>query len=194
VSEETLRTFVAVRLPDDVRGRLAAVAAELRPRAPGLAWVRAENLHLTVRFLGAVGPATLERVQEAMGVAATAVTRFPVEVEGLGGFPSGRPPRVVWAGVTKGAAGLMELYALLDAALVARGVPGESRAFHPHVTLARARDRRGAARLEELLGAGPRFGQADVAALHLMRSELHPAGSRYSVLAAAPLRSPLGAA
>ena len=70
---------------------------------------------------------------------------------------------------------------------MARGIPGESRAFHPHVTLARARERRGGARLEGLLGPGPRFGQMRVASLHLMRSELGPGGSRYSVLAEAPL-------
>lgn len=194
MSEHSIRTFVAVLLPDDVRARLAARVAELRPQAPGLAWVRAENLHLTVRFLGEVGPAALERVREAVAVAATAVAPFPVEVGGLGGFPSGRPPRVVWAGVVAGREGLVALHAALDAALVARGVPGESRAFHPHVTLARARDRRGAARLEGLLGEGPRFGQVRVATLHLMRSELEPGGSRYSALVGAPLRSPLGSA
>lgn len=179
-------------LPDDVRARLAAMVAEVRPRAVGLAWVRAENLHLTLRFLGEVGPETLGRVREAVEVAATARAPFPVEVEGLGGFPSGRPPRVVWAGVGLGAEGLVGLHAALEAALAVRGIPGESRAFHPHVTLARARDRRGPARLEGVLGAGPRFGRMRVAALHLMRSELGYGGSRYSVLGTAPLCSPSG--
>jgi 2'-5' RNA ligase len=190
VSERSVRGFVAVLLPDDVRARLAVAAAELRQRAPRLAWVRAENLHLTLRFLGEVEPGTLERVREAMAVAATTVAPFTVTLGGLGGFPAGRPPRVVWAGVLAGVEGLGALHAALESTLVARGIPGEGRAFHAHVTLARARDRRGAGQLASALGGGPSFGEVRVAALHLMRSELGSGGSRYSVLAEVPLGDP----
>lgn len=194
VSGQPVRGFVAVLLPDGVRARLAATAAELRARAPGLTWVRADNLHLTLRFLGEIEPAALERVREAVAVAVTVVAPFTVEVGGLGGFPSGRAPRVVWAGVVAGGEELGALHAALEAALVARGIPGEDRAFHAHVTLARARDRRGAVRLEGVLGVGPVFGKVRVEALHLMRAELDPRGARYSVLAEAPLGDPSGVA
>ena len=183
MSARSVRSFVAVLLPDAVRARLAATVAELRSRAPGLAWVRAENLHVTLRFLGDLEPEALARVQEAMTVAASAVAPFTVELGDLGGFPPGRAPRVVWAGIMAGAAPLSALQAALERALAARGIPAEGRPFHPHVTLGRARDRHGAPRLEGLLGAGPRFGQVRVEALHLMRSELGAGGSRYSTLA-----------
>lgn len=192
MSEASIRGFVAVLLPDDVRARLAATAAELRPRAPKLAWVRTDNLHLTLRFLGAVDPGALQRVREAVAVAATAVRPFTATLGGLGGFPPGRAPRVVWAGVLGGRDELAALHAALEAALVARGIPGESRAFHAHVTLARARDARGAAGLAPVLGTGPAFGEVRVTALHLMRSELERGGARYSVLADAPLGEPSG--
>jgi 2'-5' RNA ligase len=149
--------------------------------------VRGENLHLTLRFLGNLEPAALEKVREAVAVAGTAVAPFTVEVGGLGGFPSGRRPRVVWAGVIAGGERLRALHAALEAALVARGIAGEGQAFHPHVTLARARDPRGAGGLESALGARLRFGEVRVAAIHLMRSELDPRGARYSVLAEATL-------
>lgn len=193
MSGRAVRAFVAVLLPDDVRARLAAAAAELHARAPGLAWVRADNLHVTLRFLGEVEPVTLERVREAVGVAATSVAPFTVALGGLGGFPPGRAPRVVWAGVLAGGEGLGALHDALESTLVARGIPGESRAFHPHVTLARVRDPRRATRLAGTLGGGPPFGEVRVAALHLMRSELGPQGSRYSVLVEAPLGDPSGA-
>jgi RNA 2',3'-cyclic 3'-phosphodiesterase len=194
VNERPVRGFVAVLLPDGVRSRLAATAAELRARAPGLAWVRAENLHLTLRFLGDLEPAVLERAREAVQAAATAMGPFTVALGGLGGFPSTRAPRVVWAGVVTGGEGLRALHAALDAALVARGIPGEGRAFHPHVTLARARDPRGAGRLAEALGPGAGFGEVRVTALHLMRSELDPRGARHSVLIEAPLAALSGGA
>jgi 2'-5' RNA ligase len=192
LSEGAVRAFVAVLLPDDVRRRLAATIAELGPRAPGLAWVRAESLHLTLRFLGELPPEALGGVREAVRAAATRSGPFTVALGGLGGFPSPRAPRVVWAGVTAGAAELGVLHAALEAALIAQGIPGEARAFHPHVTLARARARRGAGGLGRALGAGPGFGEVDVTALHLMRSELDPRGARYSVLAEAPLGDRVG--
>lgn len=192
MSEGAVRSFVAVLLPDRVRAGLAAVSAELRGQTRGLAWVRADNLHLTLRFLGEIEPARLEQVREAVADAAAAAAPFTVSLGGLGGFPSGRAPRVLWASVAAGGEGLVALHAALEAALVVRGIPGESRPFHPHVTLARARDRRGARGLASVLGAGPGFGEVRVGALHLMRSELDPRGSRYSVLADAPLGDPSG--
>jgi 2'-5' RNA ligase len=193
VSERPVRSFVAVLLPDAVRARLAAMVAEIRSRGPALAWVKADNLHLTLRFLGTLEPVVLARAQEAMRVATASVgTSFPVELGGLGSFPARGAPRVVWAGVVAGGERLVALHAALEAALEARGIPGEGRAFHPHITLARARAGRGGARLEAVLGPGPRFGRLEVEALHLMRSDLGPGGSRYSVLADAPL-GPLGA-
>jgi 2'-5' RNA ligase len=181
-----------VLLPDAVRAGLAATIAELRPRAPGLAWVRAENLHLTFRFLGELRPEGLERAREAVRAAAAGVGPFTVALDGLGGFPSPRAPRVVWAGVTTGADELGAFHAALEAALIARGISGEARAFHPHVTLARARDRRGAEGLARALGAGPGFGEMRVTAVHLMRSELGPRGARYAVLEEVTLTDPLG--
>jgi 2'-5' RNA ligase len=190
VSERPIRSFVAVLLPDAVRARLAAAVADLRARAPEVAWVRSDNLHLTLRFLGEVPPAVLARIGEAVTVATAGIAPFTVQVGGLGGFPPEHAPRVVWAGVMAGGAELVALHAALEAQLVARGVPGEGRTFHPHVTLGRARDPRGAGRLAGALRAGPVFGEVRVGALHLMRSELGPGGARYSVLAEAPLGPP----
>ena len=192
MNEAALRSFVAVLLPDRVRAGLAAVSAELRGQTRGLAWVPPDNLHLTLRFLGEIGPVALERVREAVTAAAATVSPFTVSLGGLGGFPVGRAPRVLWASVVAGGEQIEALFGELEAALVARGIPGESRVFHPHITLARARDSRGARELVRVLGAGPAFGEVRVEALHLMRSELGPRGSRYSALTAAPLGGPLG--
>ena len=144
MSDGAVRSFVAVLLPDRMRAGLAAVSAKLRGQTRGLAWVRADNLHITLRFLGEMEPVQLEHVRAAVADAAATVAPFTVGLGGLGGFPSGRAPRVLWASVATGAERLVALHAALEGALVARGIPGESRPFHPHVTLARARDPRGA--------------------------------------------------
>jgi RNA 2',3'-cyclic 3'-phosphodiesterase len=186
VSGTSVRCFVAVLLPERVRAGLAAVTAELRGQIRGVSWVRADNLHLTLRFLGEVEPTMLSHVRAAVTDAAAALAPFTVSLGGLGGFPSGRAPRVLWASLTTGSAEMMAVHEILETALATRGIERENRPFHPHVTLARARAPRGAGGLARVLGAGPPFGGIRVAALHLMRSELDPRGARYSVLLEAP--------
>lgn len=188
-----MRSFLAVLLPDDVRRRLDAAATGLRRQAPAVAWVRADNLHLTLRFLGSVDETTLGRAREALEATAEATPPFPVTLGGFGGFPGARAPRVVWAGVTVGAEALIALHARLEAALAARGIPSEGRPFHPHVTLGRARSPRGAPELAGPLGPGgggaaEAIGELVVDAVHLMRSDLAPGGARYGVLARGALR------
>src|SRR5439155_10607209 len=139
-----IRSFLAVLLPDAVRARIDAAAAEVRRQAPRVSWVRAENLHVTIRFLGSVDEATLGRAREALEAATAPAAPFTLALGGFGGFPSPRAPRVIWVGVTRGSEALAELHAGLERALAARGIPPESRGFHPHVTLGRARDPRGA--------------------------------------------------
>lgn len=193
VSEASVRSFVALLLPDAVRARLARGVAALRSQAPELAWVRADNLHLTLRFLGAVDAAAVEVACRAVQTAAAGIPSFRMGLEGLGAFPTPRAARVVWAGVGTGRATVVALQAALERELVAQGIPPDGRPFHPHVTLARARDRRGARDLEAVLGAGPRFGECPVGAIHLMRSDLTAGGARYAILAEAAL-SGLGSA
>jgi 2'-5' RNA ligase len=184
-----IRSFVAVLLPEPLKARIGEAAAPLRERGDAVSWVRTENLHVTMRFLGAVDEATVGTVREALAEAATGLAPFRIVLQGFGGFPTPRAPRVVWVGVTDGGAQLGELHARVEAALARRRIPAEGRPFHPHVTLGRARERRGAGGLAEALGApGAPLGETLVDALHLVRSDLHPSGARYSVLAREPLR------
>jgi 2'-5' RNA ligase len=176
-----------VLLPDAVRARLAEAAADLRGRAPGWSWVRPENLHLTLRFLGGLDAPAIAAAGEALAVAAGGIAPFELHLGGLGGFPAPRTPRVVWAGVVAGAEALGRLHAAVERELAARGIPPEGRAYHGHVTLARARDPRGGRSLGAALGGTAAFGGFTVERLHLMRSELDPRGARYSVLAEATL-------
>lgn len=179
---------MAVLLPEALRLRVDEAAAGLRDRARGVAWVRVENLHVTLRFLGAVDETTLGRAREALAEAAGDVAPFRLDLAGFGGFPSASSPRVIWVGVRDGAEPLVTLYARLEAALARRGLPPEGRAFHPHVTVGRAREPRGVPGLAGCLEAsGEPLGETRVDAVHLMRSDLDPGGARYSVLAREPL-------
>lgn len=178
-----MRSFLAVPLPEAVRARLHEVEVELGRGVARVAWVRAENLHVTLRFLGSVDVETLARVEEALAVATGRPPPFTVTVGGLGVFPTPRAPRVLWAGVTDGGDALRALHGEVETALVARGIPPEGRPFHPHVTLGRARDPRGAPGLAAAVGRTETFGQVRVDHVWLVRSDLEPGGARYRVLA-----------
>ena len=183
----TIRTFVAVLLPDEIRHRVAHEVDALRRHASGVAWVATENLHITVKFLGRVDEARLADVAAALQRAAT-VPSFEVDIRGLGAFPTAGRPRVLWAGAP-GSAAFTRLAEGIDQALVALGFPPEGRGFTPHVTLGRVREpRRDIALTEALEAAAARpFGALRVERVSLMRSDLSPRGARYTELAAVPL-------
>jgi RNA 2',3'-cyclic 3'-phosphodiesterase len=187
------RLFVALEPPEPVRRRLAALAVELR-RAAGRAaeeirWVPAENVHLTLQFLGAVPEERLPAVEEAVRAAAAAARPLSLEVRGAGGFPNARRPRVVWTGIGGDVAGLSALVADLGRRLAPLGFPPEGRPFSAHLTLGRAREGRGAPGIAGALAsasaaAGAPWRAAEVV---LFESHLSPKGPRYDALLHAPL-------
>lgn len=174
---------MAVLLPDAVRANLATEIERLRRSVRDVSWVAAENLHLTLKFLGEVEPGRLDGVATALAGVVTAAPAFPLALRGLGAFPSPTRPRVIWAGVTD-AVEVVQLAARVEEALAQLGLPREGRPFSAHVTLGRVREPRRdpvlAAGLAE--GAGREFGAFRVDQVALMRSDLSPRGARYTAL------------
>lgn len=187
------RLFVALEPPETVRRRLASLIAELRRGAGGAAdqvrWVATENVHLTLQFLGAVPEERIAGIEAALRAAAAAARPLSLELRGAGGFPNGRRPRVLWAGVGGDLAPLSALAADLAGRLAPLGFPPEDRPFAAHLTLGRARDGRGAPGLAAALA---RAAAADgtpwrASELVLFESHLSPKGPRYEAIARVPL-------
>ncbi len=183
-----MRLFVAVSLPSEIRNRLAAVQDQLRRAQADVSWVRAENVHVTLKFLGEVEEKRLDKIRPALTDVARAAAPFSMEVAGLGSF-GGRNPRVVWVGVGEGAEQLVQLAGQVEGALGRVGFPKERRGFTAHLTLGRVRSSRNT---EALLAAlqesqAERFGTVTATQFELMQSELRPSGSVYTVLDRFPL-------
>jgi len=176
-----------------VRRALDEAIERLRPAARDVAWIAPSNLHLTLKFLGAVPEERIDAVAGALDEAARCAHAFEARIRGLGAFPSAGRPRVVWAGVTDGAAEMTALAQRVDAALAALGFPRDERPFSPHVTLGRVRRPGRSPELTDALGsaAAREFGRMRVPSASLMRSELGPRGARYTELAAVTLGRPV---
>lgn len=181
---ERIRSFIAIHLDEPVRNAVAAEVEQLKPLARSVAWVAPQNLHLTLKFLGELQSDALEAVEEGLAEAVSGVEPFTVGFHGLGAFPGLARPRVIWVGVARGAHECQALQACVEAALAQRGFPKEARAYTPHLTIGRVREPRGLTALQQAITRDGQkgFGSQGVNSVSLMRSELHPAGARYTEL------------
>jgi 2'-5' RNA ligase len=171
-----------------MRRELWDALAPLRQRREKLPvkWVRPENIHLSLKFLGEVEDTREPELHTALKLAAGARPEprpLTVQMTGFGVFPDYHRPHVLWVGVTP-EPGLELLQHGVEQAFGALGFATEARAFRPHVTLARAaRDAkpRDFAGLEELL-AGIDFDETvTISDVDLMQSTLEPEGPVYQV-------------
>lgn len=184
---QRVRSFVAVELPEDLKGVLLGVEGELDEAGARVRWAAAETLHLTLKFLGDVERTQL--VEVARAVEGVAAERSPEEVElaGLGWFPPRGRPRVIWAGVGGGRDWVMEVAQAVERALEPLGFPPEARRFHPHVTLGRVRSGDGLEALAAAVRAaeGRRFGAFEADRVLTFESELRSEGPLHTVVATA---------
>lgn len=178
-----MRAFVAIPLPEELREELAGYAAGAVASFGGRA-VPAENLHVTVHFLGSIADSDEEPLRAALAPACASVAPFSMRVAAAALAPPSRP-RMIWA----------QLEAPFELADLAHAVAASAEPFapharpprtgSPHVTLARLRRRPPrAAELPPLAAAGTEIA---VAACELVRSHLGPGGSQYTTVAALPL-------
>jgi len=182
----SIRSFIAVEIPDDVQEQLGRIAGKLRDSGAKVRWARPENIHLTLKFLGDVDDNDIPKVCDVMRESVEGLKPFDVRIAGLGTFPPNGPPRVVWAGIAGDTEPLIALAEDLDARLVeAIGVPGEHRKFHPHLTLGRVKSTRGAQPLRDAMTAlePVDLGLFQVNALALFMSKLDRGGSIYTRMA-----------
>ena len=128
------RLFVAIDIPESVTSLLV----DLNPRLPGVRWLKAEQIHLTVSFLGNVGAIAEETLRDKL--AEIRFQAFFMPVAGVGAFPAKGRPNVIWAGVGNGHPQLFHVHKRVQEAALGAGLEPELRAWHPHITFARCRD------------------------------------------------------
>ena len=188
--DEVLRAFIALDLDAQVRVRLADLQAELRQISCRVSWAPPRNIHLTLVFLGDLFGAQVPELVAALDEIASCAAPFSMGVAGVDAFGPPAAPRIVWAGIEEATGALRALQDRTAMVVRSLGFQLEDRPFHPHLTLGRVRDRRGAAELTSRLSSlkNVPYGQVEVKELLLMRSRLVPQGAEYSLLHASALK------
>jgi len=190
---ESFRLFLALPIPAEVKASLSTAQDELRRLLPPrvASWTRAENMHLTLRFLGGVDGQRVEALIASVRFATAGFGALPLVAERLGVFPDLRYPRVVWAWVHDDAERLAELQRRVVMATNEFTCERAEEKFTGHVTLARIKQikRPQAEVVASFLqqAVSRRFGDWTADHLELIRSELSPDGNRYTCLAKFPL-------
>ncbi|MBW2107714.1 MAG: RNA 2',3'-cyclic phosphodiesterase [Deltaproteobacteria bacterium] len=192
--DDKIRTFVAIRLPENVLHAMGKVQDELRKPDFNIRWVRPHGIHLTLKFLGDVHRKDLEPLGMALAKTAEAVSPFTLRGTGVGVFPNARRPRVIWVGLSGEMQDLLELQGRLEAHLESLGHPREKRPFRGHLTLGRIKGRVDTPRLIKYLEALKDFYTDPfvVGSIVLFQSTLRPQGAVYTALAEARLGVPAG--
>lgn len=182
---DTYRTFIAIEVPHDVRARVIEHINKLRRELPDgrASWLREDNLHLTLKFLGDVATTRIADVSGAVARATSGIRSFELILSGCGIFPPRGKPNVLWIGVGTRASGLLDLHESIERELAAIGFPREQRPFAPHLTIARLKKPQAArelAALHQSMGFSPV--EIQLTQITVFRSELLKEGSKHTAL------------
>jgi len=197
---EPIRSFIAIELPNELKSELTRLEARLKSdNQPGVKWVNPDSIHLTLKFLGNIAADRTGEITRAMENAVQGISPFHLEVKELGVFPNLRRVQVAWVGISGEVDKLSQLQKRIETALTPLGFAPETRAFTPHLTLARLRDQTPPDERQRFgqLIANTKFdtaGTIEVDAISLMRSQLTRKGAIYSQISLVELKKPLSTA
>ena len=175
------RTFIAILLPDAWTIYLRDHLRQLSEKVAGLSWVRPENMHVTVRFLGDLTDEDVAGVRDSVRRAAASLHAPVARLGGLGTFHNPRRATVLWVGFLRGEEEMKALAGAIDEDLARDGFGRADKPFRAHVTVARPRSGVGFEPLLDRPFDNPPP-EEPLRRLAVMKSDLHPSGARYTVL------------
>jgi len=180
----TIRSFIAMDLPAAVISQLENTQQELKTFKLRAKWVKPENIHLTLKFLGNIPPGRIDEIAHAMTLAAEGRPALVLALRGIGFFPGIRRARVVWAGLAGQVAQLFALQRELEQYLADIGFAWGKKPFKGHLTLGRIRQTVPPSVMRRIVDEFLTFGSDKFAAgrICLYQSDLQPSGAVYTLL------------
>lgn len=170
-----MRAFIAALIPEEIKFEMKRYIMDMKPHWEGVKWEGYEKLHLTLKFLGEVEEAKIKEIKIALMESVRAYSPFRTAISRFGGFPSLKNPRVLFIGLSENYE-LLRFQHEIEERLEPIGFKKEARTFVSHVTIGRVKGR---ARSKGSFPI-PRNTSFSITEIALIRSVLHPEGSRYT--------------
>ena len=199
-----MRAFIAIELDQNIKEKISAIQKKLKQTEADVKWVKPENIHLTLKFLGDIDEKKAEKIKNILKNLAGDRQTFDMAISELGAFPKLRFPRVIWIGIKEGADDALKITSILDDKLVSIGFAKEKRGFSAHITIGRVRSNKNRLRLIEAVNKFNETNQKEFTPLEkdflteftqtvknitLFKSTLTPQGPIYEALLIASLKN-----
>ncbi|MEE2709731.1 MAG: RNA 2',3'-cyclic phosphodiesterase [Gemmatimonadota bacterium] len=185
---ERIRTFIAVELPDTIKTQVEQLEVRLIKARADIKWVKPQNIHITLKFLGDITTERVENAYNGVREALETIRPFQLSLSRVGAFPNLDRARVLWVDVEEGRDELINLQHQIEDILFTRNFVREPRPFSPHLAIGRVRSPKRLRTLTDLVKQTP-FQTLDfqVDRVAVIKSDLQSSGSIYTVLEHAPL-------
>ncbi|MEK6563835.1 MAG: RNA 2',3'-cyclic phosphodiesterase [Candidatus Omnitrophota bacterium] len=180
-----MRIFIAIKLENEIKDKLSQIQEELKSAQADVRWVKPENIHLTLKFLGEtpVEETKIPEIIRCLKELGGQIKPFTARISGMGAFPSLKSARVIWVGVKEDTTELTKLAGMIEDSLVKLGFPEEKRKFSAHLTLGRLRSNKNKDKLGQKLEKFKIPGlSVRINSIALFESVLHPTGAAYQKL------------
>jgi 2'-5' RNA ligase len=183
-----IRTFIALPASTEIQQQMADVQSELKASQADVKWEPQDKFHITLKFLGGVEQLKIESLSSGLVTLVKQFPAFEIIYESLGAFPNLHNPRAIWIGA-KSKQPVLDLQSGVEQVCSDFGFQKEEHTFHPHITLGRVKGIRNLARLTDAIKTitfEPM--QSQCSEVLLMKSDLRPSGSIYTILKSFPLQ------
>lgn len=182
-----MRLFIAIPLEDKIKTLISNICKQIRIENLNPKWVKGENCHITLKFLGEVEKERIGKIIGACKEIASKHKPFVISFGNIGAFPSQNYPRVIFLGIEKGCDTLADIANSLEGELFKIGFEKEKRPFTPHLTLTRIKYSQKTTALSFFLSKKFIPNEMDVKEIMLIESRLTPKGSIYTQISSFPL-------
>jgi 2'-5' RNA ligase len=192
MSNDSIRSFIAIHLPPIVKNKISTYIENLKKISDDVRWIKAENIHLTLKFLGEIEAKRVDLVKKNLYSLSDQFSPFYLKISDSGCFPGKKRPRVFWLGMEQGKENpLFSIHRWIEEQLLKLAFEKEKRRFSPHLTLGRVRTKQPVdfADLFIFLEQNPFIPvEFQVDEIFLMQSFLKPTGAEYRNIENYPLK------
>ncbi len=182
-----MRTFIALEVPENIQREVFSLKENISPYYAKVRWVKKENIHITLAFLGEIVGDVIEQVKERLQLVSEKHQTFTMALQGVGVFPHIKRPRVLWVGVVPEVK--EPITHIADDVIDALGFLQDKKRFTPHITFGRIKFISDLSSLQKAIGSiSFETDEFMVKAITLFKSDLKPDGAMYTALSKYPLR------